>query len=171
MRKRAVVRFVAALVMIAGCSVESVPEESKSSSDATALSETDVAAVKAQVDKYVKATLARDWTAFGQTLAADVIAYPPNQSPIQGRDAVVAFVKTFPTITAFTVDVADVSGSGDFAYATGTFHLTMQMPDGSTVKDDGSFVEVHRRQADGSWPYTRLIWHSDAPLPTAPPAK
>src|SRR5687768_1643502 len=87
MRKRAVVGFIAALALIAGCSVESVPEDSKASSDAAALSDADIAAVKGQVDAFVKALLAKDWAAFGQTLTTDYIAYPPNQPPVRGRDA------------------------------------------------------------------------------------
>ena len=63
-------------------------------------------------------------------------------------------MKALPKLTGFTVGVTEVIGRGDFAVATGTFHLTMQMPDGSTGKDDGSFIEVHERQADGSWRFT-----------------
>ncbi len=170
MSKRAgVLRIVTLTLIAAACSTQTANDQSKESSVAE-LTEADGAAVKAQIDAYLKASLAKDWTAFGQTLTPDMVAYPPNQAPVQGRDAFVELLKTFPTFTAFTVDVTEVVGRGDLAYATGNFHLTMQLPDGSTVKDDGSFMEVHQRQPDGSWPYTRLIWHSNAPLP-APPAK
>ena len=170
MRKRAVVRFIAALALIAGCRVESVPEETRSSSDDAALSEADVTALKAQADAFSKSIVARDWAAFGQTLTADYISYPPNQPPVRGRDANIEYAKTFPTVTAFTVDHAELSGTGDLAYGTGMYHMTLQLPDGTVAKDDGSYISLHRKQSDGSWQYWRLIWHSDAPLP-APPAK
>jgi ketosteroid isomerase-like protein len=165
------VRFIAALALIAGCSVESVPEETKSSSDAAALSEADVAAVKAQVDVFVKSLLTKDWTAYGQTMTADYISYPPNQPPVRGRDANIEYAKTFPTVTAFTVDQPELGGTGDVAYGTGSYHMTLQMPDNTVAKDDGSYIALYRKQSDDSWQYWRLIWHSDAPLPTAPPAK
>jgi ketosteroid isomerase-like protein len=171
MRKRAVVRFVAALALVAGCSVESVPEDSKASSDAAALSDADVTAVRAQVDAFVNALLAKNWAAYGQTLTTDYISYPPNQPPVRGRDANLEYAKTFPTVTAFTVDQPELGGTGDVAYGTGTYRMTLELPDKTVANDDGSYIALYRKQSDGTWQYWRLIWHSDAPLPTAPPAR
>ena len=171
MTKRAVVRLIAALALIAGCSVESVPEDSKASSDAAALSEADAAAVKAQTDAFTKSIMAKDWTAFGQTLHPDYISYPPNQPPVRGRDANIEYAKTFPTVTAFTVDLPELGGTGDVAYGSGTYKMTLQMPDNTVANDSGSYIALYRKQSDNSWQYWRLIWHSDAPLPTALPAR
>jgi ketosteroid isomerase-like protein len=140
------------------------------------LSEADKNAVKAQVEKYRQASLASDWDTWGNTLASDVQVFPPNMQPLNGRAAAVAWVKTFPKLTGFTVNIEEVSGHGDVAYDRGTYELKMSMPDGSSASDHGVFLEVHRRQSDGTWPYTRLMFHSTDPLPapatsTAPPKK
>ena len=170
MRKRGGVILVVAALAIAACSAQPI-DQIKASGEAAALAEADVAAVKSTIDAYVRTALAQDWTAFGNTLSPDVIAYPPNTGSLKGREAYLEYVKAYPKILTFTVDVAEVIGRADFAVATGMYHITFQAPDGSTGKDDGSFIDVHERQADGSWPYTRLIWHSDIPAPAPAPAK
>jgi ketosteroid isomerase-like protein len=170
MRKRGGITLAVAALTIAACSAEPT-DQIKASGEVAALTEADIVGVKSTVDAYVRTSLAQDWIGFSNTLAPEVIAYPPNTGPLKGREAVLEFVKAFPKILTFTVDVAEVVGRGDFAVATGTYHLTFQNPDGSTGKDDGSFIEVHERGSDGSWPYKRLIWHSDLPAPAAAPAK
>jgi ketosteroid isomerase-like protein len=131
----------------------------------TELSQADQDAVKAHIEKYRQAVVANDWEAMGNTLAADVVLSPSNVAPLAGRDAAVAWSKTFPTITGFTVNVEEVSGVGALAYARGTYQLDMRLPDSSVATDRGAFIEIHRRQADGTWPYTRISFHSTEPVP------
>ena len=133
------------------------------------LSQADKDAVKATIDKYVQASISADWDAWGSTLAADVVVSPPNLAPITGRQAAVAWIKTFPKISSFTVNVEEVTGRGDLAFARGTYAVGFTLADGSAATDRGSFLEVHRRQADGMWPYTHLMFHSTDPLPPVPP--
>lgn len=128
-------------------------------------------AVKAQIEKYRQAAIATDWDAWGNTLASDVFVSPPNMQPLTGRAAAIAWAKTLPKLTGFTANVEAVSGRGDLAYDHGTHELKMMMPDGSAATDHGTFLVSHRRQSDGTWPYTHLIFHSTAPLPGAASAK
>lgn len=140
-------------------------------STAPSFSGADAAAIRSQIDKYAQAALAADWDAWGQTLAADVIALPPNSPPIVGRDAAVAYARAYPKLTRLVETVDEVVGVGDLAYARGRYSLAVTLADGSTVTDDGSFLRVHRRAADGSWPHVRWMWHSDAPMPAPSSAK
>jgi len=132
------------------------------------LSQADKDAVKAQIEKYRQASIAGDWTTWGTTLASDVVISPAHMAPLMGRDAAVAWGKSFPKISNLTVNVDEVSGRGDVAYDRGTYVLNLAMPDGSTSTEHGTFLEVHRRQADGTWPYTHLSFHSTDPVPPAP---
>jgi ketosteroid isomerase-like protein len=129
------------------------------------LSDQDVAAVKAQMDKYMKTALATDWDAWGSTLTDDCVTMPPNSPPLMNRAAAVAFLKSFPKLTSFTTNTTEVSGRGDMAYAVGTFAIAFTLPGGSTTTDKGSFLDVFRKQSDGSWLFSRVMWHSDALLP------
>jgi ketosteroid isomerase-like protein len=140
-------------------------------SSSRALSDRDVTAVRESMDAYVRTALAGDWDAWGRLMLTDVVAMPPNHAPVIGRDAAVAFGKAFPKLTKFTVNADEIVGRGDVAYARGRYSLTMTSPDGRPVSEKGSFLEVHIRQSDGTWPYSRFIWHSDAPLPEAAAGK
>ena len=106
------------LAVLAGCA-----------RDAAELSQADKEAVKAQIEKYTQAGLAADWDAWGNTLAPDVIALPPNTPRVNGRAAAVAWIKSLPKLTAFKATTDEVSGQGDIAYAHGTYELAMALPD------------------------------------------
>ena len=134
----------------------------------SSLSDEDVTAIRANIDAYVKALVAADWDAWGKTLLPDVVVMPPNHAPLVGRDAAVAYIKTFPKVTALTPNPEEVTGEGDLAYVRGIYTLSMILPNGSSANDSGSFFEVHRRQSDGTWLSSRLIWHSDAAPGAAP---
>ena len=129
------------------------------------LSDADVAAVRANIAEYVRTALAGEWDAWGRTLATDVAYMPPSQAPIMGRDAAVTFGKSFPKLTSLSVSPEDVRGRGDVAYARGKYSYAATLPDGSSASESGSFLDIHRRQPDGSWLYTHAIWHSDSPPP------
>lgn len=71
-----------------------------------------------------------------------------------------AWVKTFPTIIRFTYAADEVSGHGEVAYARGTYGLDMIVPDGASPSDRGAFLQIHQRPADGTWPYTHIMFQS-----------
>jgi ketosteroid isomerase-like protein len=150
---------LACLVFLAACAT---------TKPKSALSDADVTAIRTNIDAYVKALLASDWDAWGKTLLPDVVVMPPNHAPLVGRDAAVAYIKTFPKLTALTPHAEEVTGEGDLAYVRGTYVLSMIFPNGSSASDSGSVVSIHRRQSDGTWLFSQLIWHPDAAPGTAP---
>jgi ketosteroid isomerase-like protein len=60
----------------------------------------------------------------------------------------------------------EVSKSGDMAYSSGTYELTMNDASGKPVNDRGKYLEVWKKQADGKWKVVADIWNSDLPLPS-----
>jgi ketosteroid isomerase-like protein len=67
--------------------------------------------------------------------------------------------------------VAELEGRGDVAYARGSYSMKIAVPGApAPVDEKGKYVEIWRRQADGSWKLARDIFNSDLPLPTAAPA-
>src|SRR6266567_8148207 len=60
----------------------------------------------------------------------------------------------------------EVAKSGDIAYTTGTYELTMNDASGKPVPDHGKYVEVWKKQSDGKWKVVADIWNSDLPLPS-----
>ena len=130
----------------------------------------DITAIRSTLDKYVSTSLAADWDAWGTTIAPDAIFFPPNQEPLVGREAIVAWGRSFPKLTSFTATFPEISGYNDLAYASGPFSLTATIADGTSITDQGSHVEIFQKQPDGTWLYSRVIWHSNLPLPVAQPA-
>lgn len=160
LRREEIIAGLALVIAVAACQ-QPAP---------TGLTDADKDAVRAQIEKYRQAVLAADWPAWGNTLASDVFYSPPNMTPIRGRDAAVAWANTLPKFISFTVQLDDISGSGDIAYVRGTYSYEVELPDGTHAADEGTFLDVHRRAADRTWPYTNVLWHSNLAAPTSPAA-
>lgn len=130
-----------------------------------ALSEADRQAIQATSDQFVQHILAKDWDALSQLYAEDAILMPPNQPAVVGRAAIREFNATFPPVSAFSLTNEIIDGVGDLAYVRGRYRMTLAI-EGSPA-DSGKYLEIRRRQVDGSWKFAADIFNSDVPLPTA----
>lgn len=152
--------LVLVLVAVTGCR----PGQDK-------LSDNDIEAIKEVVETYQRTGLAGDYDAWSKLIAEDAIFCAPNQKPIEGREAIVSWVRTFPKLTAFKETVTEISGYRDIAYVYGKYSFTAQLEDGSSFSDEGSHIDIMRKQPDGAWLYSRHIFRSDLPMPVATSAK
>ena len=142
----------------------------KNSDSAAAFTPQDSTAIAAEAEKWRTTSLSRDFDQFATTLTDDAVLYPPNAAPTVGKDASMAYIRSYPPITKFDITHAELGGHGDVGFNRGDFTLTAKLPDGTEINDQGSFLSVFRRQADGSWKHSRVMWHSNLPVPTAAPA-
>ena len=90
---------------------------------------------------------------------------PPNEPPLVGRAAIVA--DAAENFTAMSSSLTSHSeGSyvmGDLAVEWGTYSFSGTMVDSDvTVSQDGKYVAIYERQADGSWKIVRDIWNANA---------
>lgn len=108
-----------------------------------------------------------DWAEYTEVLyAEDALFMPPNSEAVRGRDAIAGFMAGFPPLEDFQVTPAEVAGSGDMAYVRGNYVLVMRPPGSeAAITDRGKYVEVWRRQTDGSWKMAIDIFNSDLPVP------
>lgn len=126
------------------------------------------AADVAAIDSTFQAALAiangsKDYPAYVQTYyAPDATVLPPNQAAIKGHAAIVEFLSSFPPISSFNGSNLSVEGAGDLAYAYGTYQMTMDLPAGP-ASDNGKYIEVWKRQADGTWKVQYDCFNSDLP--------
>ena len=127
-----------------------------------ALTDADRSGIQAVTDNFAKAALAADWAAAASAYTEDGIVLPPNGPAVQGRAAIQTFLAAFPKLTSFKLSLVEIDGHGDLAYTRGTYELTL-LPPGAKgpVRDTGKFLEIRRKQPDGSWPVVRDIWNSD----------
>ncbi len=134
-----------------------------------ALSAEDVAANKALTAAYVQGVNSKDWAAVTALYTEDAILLPPNQPLVQGREAILAWAEAFPPLTEFDLTLVEVDGYGDLAYVRGMGTMTMT-PEGAPepIKDTVKYIEIRRKQDDGSWLIAIDIMNSDLPLPAQP---
>jgi len=145
---------VAALLAALGCTP--VPA-------APAFTDADRTANLAVSSNFRDRVMAKDWAGAAKLYTDNALMLPPNSPALRGRTAIQGYLTAFPPVTAFTIVTDTIVGTGDRAYATGHYSLTLGLK-GSPV-DSGKFLDVRERQADGSWLYVADMFSSDLPEP------
>lgn len=131
------------------------------------LSERDIEKIRAVVEKDADAVRRGDWSTVTEMFTVDAVRFPPNHPPIRGRDAMRAWLDTFPPIQSFSISAEEILGCEDLAFVRGRYELTITPDPGSTpVTDRGHYMGLLRKQADGSW-----LWATDMINSELPPTR
>ena len=126
------------------------------------LTDADRKGIQDVTDRFTKAMVSGDAAGVAALYTEDGMLLPPHEGVVKGRSAIQQYVAQFPKITAFTARLIEMDGSGDVAYTRGTFEITLLPPGAKTPsKDSGKFIEIRRKQADGSWLLARDFWNSN----------
>jgi len=110
-----------------------------------------------------------DATALAGLYAEDAVYMAPYGDALRGRAAVEARLAEQMEMMSerqITIERTDYGGSGDLAYGIGTYTLDMQMGMGDMAQpmtDNGKYVTLARRGADGSWKIYAHIWNTSLP--------
>lgn len=123
------------------------------------LSEADVAEVLATDSAFLAGMRAGDADAIAATYVEDAVLMVPDMKPLKGRAAIRDYWAGF--LKRYRVDLEagsdELDGRGDLAYNRGHYHVEFSARAPSTPRlpaEDGKFLEILRRQPDGSWQYT-----------------
>lgn len=96
----------------------------------------------------------------------DVVWRPPGDAPIEGREAVRAWLRAQPPQQVQRLDISDlrVDVSGDVAVKQAAFQTQLRLVGETQVRDvQGTHVWTLRRQGDdASWLVTDVRWTFDA---------
>lgn len=109
--------------------------------------------------------------------ADDADSMIPEMKLMTGHDSIRAGLKeefSDPNSTLdFHPDRVEVSRSGELAYSQGTYTYTSTDPKTrKPVREHGNYVEVYKKQSDGSWKAAEDIATQEAPpAPIVPSAK
>ena len=124
-------------------------------------------------DQWSKAAGAKDVDKTVSYYSADAIVMPPNGPSATSKDAIRNAWKDMlaspGAAISWKTTKVEVAQSGDLGYTSGTYKFTVNDASGKPVDDRGKYVEVWKKQADGSWKCVMDIWNSD--LPAAPAEK
>jgi len=125
----------------------------------------DIIAIKELHEAWTPAIVDKDFDTLIALYTDDAIVLPPNAAKVQGRAAVLEWMKAFPTIADAKLMIEEINGYGDLAFVRGAYFMTL-MPEGAPepIQDRGKFIEIRRKQADGAWLMARDIFNSDLPV-------
>jgi uncharacterized protein (TIGR02246 family) len=161
-----------ASAFIAGCGG---PEATETSASGAAPTETsasgvapitaeDRAAIEANGKLFAEAFKAGESDKLAALYTEDAVVYPPDEPAVTGREEIAKTFAAFPPVKDFTEEILEIEGYGDMAYVRGTGVMTMAGPTGQDVVMRGKYIEIHRKQADGSWLMSRDIFNFDSPM-------
>ena len=99
--------------------------------------------------------------------AEDAVLLPPNAPMIEGAEAIRGFWRTIleAGVADVTLETTRLCLAGDLAYGVGRYALTAPRAGCGCAVDEGKYVVVFRRQADGTWKAVADMFGSDRPPP------
>jgi uncharacterized protein (TIGR02246 family) len=124
------------------------------------------AAIDAQLATFRDAMIKGDTAGMASIYTDDAIVLPANVPMARGRAAMNAmnagmFAST--SVADMRFATVDLILTGDYAIETGTYRMTIKPKGAPQLVDDGKYVAIWQKQADGSWKMIRDIFNSDKP--------
>jgi len=125
--------------------------------------DTDKTTMRASLDSFTAYVVTHRDSMAAAMYAENATFMPPNQTMVQGRAAIRAWIKTVPPMSHFTASAIEINGCGDLAYVRGTYQVAYL----SGATEHGKFLEIRRGEKDGRWLIVADIFNSDVPTATS----
>jgi uncharacterized protein (TIGR02246 family) len=116
----------------------------------------------------IAATIARDADALTALWDNDAVLLQPGTPPIVGKAAFhdlmkQAFAKSpSAKVLKYVPDIRDIQLAGNVAYEWGYFDVTHRSSEQQAAENmRAKLLRVMKRQPDGSWKFTRVMWLPD----------
>lgn len=136
-------------------------------SAATSDTRVDEAALRKLDDEWSKAIGSRDVEKTISYYTDDAVLMPPNIPTLTGKEPIRALWKSMLDSPSFVggwkATKVEVARSGDLAYVSGNYEFTEKDDSGKPITDKGKYLEVWRKQFDGSWKCVAGMFNSDLP--------
>jgi uncharacterized protein (TIGR02246 family) len=164
-------RFGLAALLVLGAACQPAPKtETMGGESAVALgglSSEDEAAIRALDAEWGRAASAGEANAVAALYTSDATVLPPMEPLRQGEAASKYWIDVLNGFSGPTdLTTTAVEGRGDLAYAVGKYRQTLT-PKKAGAKplptEEGKYLEVLKKQADGSWKIVYDMWSPDAP--------
>ena len=129
--------------------------------------EADVEAIKAWFDNEKVAVLEADVYAEMELYTEDTVWMSPNEPALEGKQECLQASQQFREkieTNELQYSLIEIEIHGNWAYVRGTYFIQV-IPKGGDEKseDQGKFINLFRRQSNGSWKCTHSIHNSDNP--------
>ncbi len=133
----------------------------------TTTTEADLEAISEVREQEIEALNSGNVEGFLAVLTEDVIAMPPNEPALIGKDAVESWTQSLLDQFAVQADytASDIVVAGDWAFEhfSGDWTLTPKAG-GEPIAETLKGIHIYQRQADGSWKIAWDTWNSDNPV-------
>jgi uncharacterized protein (TIGR02246 family) len=151
--------------VVLGMSVAACHGSAEKADQPAPLSARDSAGIAVADSAFQAAANSGNAAAVAAVYAIDASLLPPNLPLQRGRTAIQAFWAGL--LDAYTVkfEIASdmIEGRGDLAYNMGHYRFTAVPKEKNApgTADEGKFVEILKKQPDGSWKYIVDIYNSN----------
>ena len=134
---------------------------------------TDESALKSLDSEWSKTAGAKNVDKTVSYYSDDAVVLPPNSPALTSKEQIRAMWTGLLGGPGFsggwTATRVDVARSGDLAYITGNYEMTENDSGGKPQTDKGKYLEVWKKQTDGSWKCVADMFSTN--LRAAPPAE
>lgn len=135
-----------------------------------ALTEADIAAIRKVPQEWAAHAKMGHASVVAQLYTEDAIELPPYAPAVKGRAAIEARIaESLGDLRDIKLTSVETDGVLNIAFDRGTYSVTFMeegMEEATTVT--GKYIAILRKQADGAWKLSRLIWNDDTPPPGMP---
>ena len=167
---------MARLLSIAGAFTCAVALVSCGKADQAASSElrraSDISAFTATTDAFHQTLRDNDLPRFMSYVDHSAVIAPPGEPILRGKGNIEKWYKDFlATYRTASLQLSDKENfvGVEWAVEFGHFDWTLQPTSGGvTMIDHGTYIQVWRRQADGSWRFAREVWNNSPELAARP---
>ncbi len=159
-RRRSFVAAAAMVLVLGACATP--PDQSAAA----------VAAVRAADSAWADAFARKDLTAYLAFVDSAAVIQAPNAGALRGQAAIRSFMEGFLALPGLSGTwrpvTVEAARSGELAYSSGTYEISFDGPGGRRITDRGKYIEIWRKQPDGSWKMITESFNTDDPAPGAP---
>jgi len=100
--------------------------------------------------------------------ADDLVILSPNAPELSGADRIAAAMRALHEAFAVRVEYTsqEIDAFGDWGFDRGTERFTLTPKGGGApISVNGKYLWLYRRQPDGSWKQSRVMWNTSDPPP------
>jgi ketosteroid isomerase-like protein len=139
-----VMSYILFMILIAGCSPSPKP-----------LSPEDIRDHEAMTQEFIDHVHARNWKALSNMYEDSAVVMQMN------TESIYEFWSEFPPVKEIRFYDDGIFGEGNLAYVYGRYWLQFDLPDNPV--DEGKYLDVRRRQSDGTWKYVAECANTSLP--------
>jgi len=125
--------------------------------------------------QWSKAAAAKDVERTIAYYSDEAIVLPPNATSAATKDAIRNVWKDMLASPGLAITwkptKVQIGKSGEMAWVSGTYELTMNDASDKPINDHGKYLEIWEKQSDGNWKCTADMWNSDLAASAPPTAE